>query len=53
MTHVPFSLIETITNIHGFPPCLVSERGRYTLSERRGRNLSDMEQRAILNSVGH
>ena len=39
-------------SIHGFPPCLVLERGRYTLADKMNdRQMSPIEQKAILYSV--
>ena len=45
-------MLDSMESIHGFPPCLVLERGRYTLADKMaGPQMRSIEQRAILYSV--
>ena len=45
-------MLESIESVYGFPPCLVLERGDYSLADRQARRqMSAIERRALLFSV--
>ena len=45
-------MLEVVATTRGFPPCLVFERGHYSLADKMDRvEIPPIEQRAILYSV--